>query len=49
MNLENMDMLLLIGLRHYIRNHINLTQKILDWINADDNFEIVTPAPFNLI
>ncbi len=37
------------GLQDYVRNHISLTQKLLDWINADKNFEVIAPAPFNLI
>ncbi|MCY4155154.1 MAG: pyridoxal-dependent decarboxylase [Gammaproteobacteria bacterium] len=37
------------GLQYHIRRHIELTRLLAEWIAADDNFEIVAPAPFNLI
>ncbi len=37
------------GLQYHIRRHIELTRLLAEWITADDNFEIVAPAPFNLI
>ncbi|MDE0367078.1 MAG: pyridoxal-dependent decarboxylase [Gammaproteobacteria bacterium] len=37
------------GLRYHIRRHIELTGKLVAWIEADPHFEIVAPAPFNLV
>ncbi len=37
------------GLQYHIRRHIELTRLLAEWITADDNFEMVAPAPFNLI
>jgi len=37
------------GLQYHIRRHIELTRLLAEWIAADENFEIVAPAPFNLI
>ena len=37
------------GLQYHIRRHIELTRLLYDWIAADDHFEIMAPAPFNLI
>jgi aromatic-L-amino-acid decarboxylase len=37
------------GLRHHIRQHIELAQKFAGWIEEDDRFELVAPAPLNLI
>lgn len=37
------------GLQYHIRRHIELTGLLAAWIAADENFEIVAPAPFNLI
>ena len=37
------------GLRFHIRRHIELTRRLVGWIEADSNFEIVAPAPFNLV
>ena len=37
------------GLQYHIRRHIELTRQLAEWITADKHFEIVAPAPFNLI
>ena len=37
------------GLQYHIRRHIELTRQLAEWIAADKHFEIVAPAPFNLI
>ncbi len=37
------------GLQHHIRRHIELTRRLIEWIEADGRFEIVAPAPFNLV
>ena len=37
------------GLQNYIRSHIDLTQKFLSWVINDENFEVIAPAPLNLV
>jgi len=37
------------GLQNYIRNHIALTHKFLSWVINDENFEVIAPAPLNLV
>ena len=37
------------GLQYHIRRHIELTRLLVGWIEADEHFEIVAPAPFNLV
>jgi len=37
------------GLQARIREHIQLTRQLVDWIRADDRFEIVAPVPLNLV
>jgi aromatic-L-amino-acid/L-tryptophan decarboxylase len=37
------------GLRRHIRRHVELAQQLLMWIQADQRFEIMAPAPLNLI
>jgi len=37
------------GLRHHIREHVALAQEFAGWVAADERFEIVAPAPLNLI
>ena len=37
------------GLQTFIRGHVENTQKLKSWIEADDRFEIVAPVPLNLI
>ncbi|MGI9228609.1 MAG: pyridoxal-dependent decarboxylase [Gammaproteobacteria bacterium] len=37
------------GLRFHIRRHIELCQQLVGWIEADNDYELMAPAPFNLI
>jgi aromatic-L-amino-acid decarboxylase len=37
------------GLRHHIRRHIQLAQDFARWVEASDDFELVAPAPLNLV
>jgi aromatic-L-amino-acid/L-tryptophan decarboxylase len=37
------------GLQRHIRRHVELAQQLLIWIQADQRFEIMAPAPLNLI
>ena len=37
------------GLQAFIRVHVENTQKLKSWIEADERFEIVAPVPLNLI
>ena len=36
-------------MQNYIRNHIALTHKFLSWVINDENFEVIAPAPLNLV
>ena len=37
------------GLQNYVRHHINIAQQFLSWVKSDERFEIMAPAPLNLI
>ncbi len=37
------------GLQHHIREHVQLAQEFRGWVEADRRFELVTPAPLNLV
>jgi aromatic-L-amino-acid decarboxylase len=37
------------GLGFHIRRHVELAQKFLGWVREDERFEIMAPAPLNLI
>ncbi|MBS1255817.1 MAG: L-2,4-diaminobutyrate decarboxylase [Deltaproteobacteria bacterium] len=37
------------GLQHHIRKHVELAQQFAAWIEADDQFELMAPAPLNLV
>jgi aromatic-L-amino-acid decarboxylase len=37
------------GLRHHIRRHVALAQEFAGWIKASRDFELVVPAPLNLV
>lgn len=37
------------GLRYHIREHINLAQQFADWIRSSDEFDLIAPAPLNLV
>ena len=37
------------GLQYHIRRHVELAQKFVKWIQEDNCFELVAPAPLNLV
>ena len=37
------------GLQHHIRRHVQLAQQFLEWVKNDERFEVVAPAPLNLV
>lgn len=37
------------GLRHHIKEHIRIAQQFAEWIRSSEDFELVAPAPLNLI
>jgi len=37
------------GLQHHIRRHVELAQQFLAWVKADSRFEVMAPAPLNLV
>jgi aromatic-L-amino-acid decarboxylase len=37
------------GLRYHIRQHIAAAQDFARWIDNDDNWELITPVPLNLV
>lgn len=37
------------GLRYHIRQHIELAQTFAGWVQADPRFELMAPAPLNLV
>jgi aromatic-L-amino-acid decarboxylase len=37
------------GLQHHIRRHIALAQEFAGWVRASKDFELLTPAPLNLV
>ena len=37
------------GLQYHIRRHIELARRLVGWIEADRHFEMMAPAPFNLV
>lgn len=37
------------GLRQHIREHIRIAQQFAGWIRESDDFELVAPAPLNLV
>jgi aromatic-L-amino-acid decarboxylase len=37
------------GLRHHIRRHVELAQEFANWVRASSDFELVAPAPLNLV
>jgi aromatic-L-amino-acid/L-tryptophan decarboxylase len=37
------------GLQHHVRYHVQLAQQFRSWVENDDRFEVVVPAPLNLI
>ena len=37
------------GLQFHVRQHIAMTQSFAQWVKQDDRFEVVAPAPLNLV
>ena len=37
------------GLQHHVREHVRLAQQFVQWVRADDRFELAAPAPLNLV
>jgi aromatic-L-amino-acid decarboxylase len=37
------------GLRHHIRQHVELAQTFAGWVKQDDRFKLAAPAPLNLV
>src|SRR5262249_48898369 len=37
------------GLRHHVRQHVQLAREFEGWVRADDRFELAAPAPLNLV
>lgn len=37
------------GLQHHIRGHIKLAQQFAEWIQSSQDFDLVAPAPLNLV
>ena len=37
------------GLRFHLRRHVELAQEFANWIKNSDRFELVSPAPLNLV
>jgi len=37
------------GLQYHVRRHIEIAQQFAQWVKQDERFEIVVPAPLNLV
>ena len=37
------------GLRYHINKHVRMAQEFADWVRASGDFELVVPAPLNLV
>ena len=37
------------GLRHHVRRHVELARQFVQWVRADERFELAAPAPLNLV
>ncbi len=37
------------GLRHHIRRHVELAQEFARWVQASPDYELIAPAPLNLV
>jgi aromatic-L-amino-acid decarboxylase len=37
------------GLRHHVRRHVELAQRLAGWIASDPGFELAVPPPLNLV
>jgi aromatic-L-amino-acid/L-tryptophan decarboxylase len=38
-----------VGLQYHVRRHIEIAKQFADWVKQDERFEIVAPAPLNLV
>jgi len=37
------------GLRYHVQRHVDLAQEFAKWVRADDRWELMAPAPLNLV
>jgi aromatic-L-amino-acid decarboxylase len=37
------------GLRYHIKEHVRLAQLLVEWVKSSDEFEMMAPAPLNLV
>ncbi|MFN2387548.1 MAG: pyridoxal-dependent decarboxylase [Thermoanaerobaculia bacterium] len=37
------------GLRHHVRRHVELAQRLVGWVEESTDFELAAPAPLNLV
>ncbi len=37
------------GLQHHIRRHVEIAQQFAEWVETDGQFELMAPAPLNLV
>jgi aromatic-L-amino-acid decarboxylase len=37
------------GLQHHVRRHVELAQTFARWVQASNDFELLAPAPLNLV
>ncbi len=37
------------GLQYHVRRHIEIAQQFAEWVKQDERFEMVAPAPLNLV
>jgi aromatic-L-amino-acid decarboxylase len=37
------------GLQHHVRQHVALAQEFAEWVQADPDWDVVAPAPLNLV
>jgi aromatic-L-amino-acid decarboxylase len=37
------------GLRHHVRQHVELAKKFAEWVRKDERFELAAPVPLNLV
>jgi aromatic-L-amino-acid decarboxylase len=37
------------GLQYHVRQHVAMAQEFVEWVEADPDFELVVPAPLNVV
>ena len=37
------------GLQYHVRQHVEIAREFAEWVRADERFELVAPAPLNLV